>query len=57
MLPGTRKLYVYERPGLKLEIYRDRIVICEVRQYTPRTDVLRIAHLTVVRCLSGGQLC
>ena len=56
MLPGTHKLYVYQRPGLKLEIYRDRIAIWEVRDHTPQPYALRIEYLTAVRCTTGGQL-
>ena len=56
LLPGTYKLYVYERPGLKLEVYRDQIIIWEVRHHTPQTYILRIEHLTAVRCPGGGQL-
>ena len=55
MRPGTLKFYLYQRPGLKFEVYRDRIVVREVVGLMPRTLVVPLTEVTGVRC-AGGRL-
>ena len=55
MRSRSLKFYVYQRPGLRLEVYKDRIVVREVVLLTPRTLVFPLAEVTGVQC-AGGRL-
>ena len=56
LLPGTHKLYVYERPGLKLEVYRDRLEIHDLAPEPPQHGVVPLAEIVAVRASASGQL-
>lgn len=54
--PGQRKLYVYQRVGFTLEVYRGCIVVRERFPGTHATLNVPYSRLVSIRCLRGKLL-